>query len=82
MAHGLSDSEMKKEYFDGQSDLNNKLNTLAQWIKESKHFIIFTGMLRIYWNVKTIYIIYIIITKVFLESYETVFSWVAVSRNQ
>ena len=48
MAHGLSDSEMKKEYFDGQSDLNNKLNTLAQWIKESKHFIIFTGMLRIY----------------------------------
>ncbi len=44
MAHGLSDSEMKKEFFDGQQDLDDKLDKLAQWIQESKHFIVFTGM--------------------------------------
>ena len=43
MAHGLSDSEMKTEHFDKQSDLDDKLDKLAQWIKESKHFIVFTG---------------------------------------
>ncbi|CAF4470457.1 unnamed protein product, partial [Rotaria sp. Silwood2] len=43
MAHGISDPENKKEYFDSTSDLNNKLDQLAQWIKESRHFIVFTG---------------------------------------
>ncbi|CAF1223000.1 unnamed protein product [Rotaria magnacalcarata] len=43
MAHGLSDAEMKKEYFDAQDKLDDKLDKLAKWIKESKHFIIFTG---------------------------------------
>ena len=43
MAHGLSDSKMKKEHFDTQHDLEDKLDKLAQWIKESKHFIVFTG---------------------------------------
>lgn len=47
MAHGLSDTEMKKEYFDDQKSLNEKLDQLAKWIRESKHFIIFTGMLQI-----------------------------------
>jgi hypothetical protein len=44
MAHGLGDVEMKKEYFDSQQDLDEKLDILAKWIKESKHFIVFTGM--------------------------------------
>ncbi|CAF1210511.1 unnamed protein product [Adineta ricciae] len=43
MAHGLADSEMKKEYFDDQQTLDDKLDKLAQWIKDSKHFIVFTG---------------------------------------
>ena len=44
MAHGLADSEMKKEYFDDQQTLDDKLDKLTQWIKDSKHFIVFTGM--------------------------------------
>ncbi|UJR25492.1 hypothetical protein I4U23_006838 [Adineta vaga] len=43
MAHGLSDNEMKKEYFDDQQKLDDKLDQLAQSIKDSKHFIVFTG---------------------------------------
>ncbi|CAF4446053.1 unnamed protein product [Adineta steineri] len=43
MAHGLSNSEMKKELFDDQTTLDDKLDKLAEWIKESKHFIVFTG---------------------------------------
>ena len=44
MAHGLGDSDMKKEHFDTQDSLDDKLDKLAEWIKESKHFIVFTGM--------------------------------------
>jgi hypothetical protein len=44
MAHGLSDADMKKEYFDSEKKLNAKLDQLAQLIKDSKHFIVFTGM--------------------------------------
>lgn len=47
MAHGLADSEMKKEYFDDQQTLDDKLDKLAQWIKDSKHFIVFTGIFLI-----------------------------------
>lgn len=43
MAHGLSDADMKKEHFDDKKSLDEKLDKLAQWIKESKHFIVFTG---------------------------------------
>ncbi|CAF0801125.1 unnamed protein product [Adineta steineri] len=43
MAHGLSNSDMKKELFDDQTTLDDKLDKLAEWIKESKHFIVFTG---------------------------------------
>jgi hypothetical protein len=45
MAHGLGTDEMKKEHFDSQQDLDEKLDKLAKWVKESKHFIVFTGML-------------------------------------
>ena len=44
MAHGISDPANKKEYFDSIGDLNDKLDQLAQWIKESRHFIVFTGI--------------------------------------
>ncbi len=44
MAHGISDPECKREYFDSQSELDTKLDQLAQWIKESQHLIVFTGM--------------------------------------
>ena len=44
MAHGLGDDDMKKEHFDSPQGLNDKLDKLAGWIKESKHFIVFTGM--------------------------------------
>jgi predicted transcriptional regulator len=44
MAHGISDPDMKKEYFDSQNELDDKLDKLAQWIKESRHFIVFTGV--------------------------------------
>ena len=44
MAHGLSDEEMKKEHFDSKQGLEDKLDELAKWIKESQHFIVFTGM--------------------------------------
>ncbi|CAF1347110.1 unnamed protein product [Rotaria magnacalcarata] len=44
MAHGISDPENRKEHFDAATKLNEKLNLLSQWIKESEHFIVFTGM--------------------------------------
>ena len=43
MAHGLANDDMKKEHFDAQHDLDEKLDQLAKWIQESKHFIVFTG---------------------------------------
>ncbi|CAF4128630.1 unnamed protein product [Rotaria socialis] len=43
MAHGISDPENKKEHFDSATELNEKLDLLSQWIKESQHFIVFTG---------------------------------------
>ncbi|CAF1004104.1 unnamed protein product [Adineta steineri] len=43
MAHGISDPKNKKEHFDTATHLEKKLDQLAQWIKESQHFIVFTG---------------------------------------
>jgi hypothetical protein len=43
MAHGLGDEDMKKEHFDSPQGLADKLDKLAEWIKNSKHFIVFTG---------------------------------------
>lgn len=44
MAHGLGNDEMKKEYFDDEEKLNEKLDKLADLIRHSKHFIVFTGI--------------------------------------
>ncbi|CAF1418602.1 unnamed protein product [Adineta ricciae] len=43
MAHGISDPDCRKEYFDSRKELNAHLDQLTQWIKESQHFIVFTG---------------------------------------
>ena len=39
----LKTEEEKKEYFDTKEELEAKTSQLAKWIKESKHFIAFTG---------------------------------------
>ncbi len=42
MADG-SDAEMMQERFDSELELKEKLDQLVQWIRDSKHMIIFTG---------------------------------------
>ena len=47
---------MKKEHFDSPQGLSDKLDQLAAWIKESRHFIVFTGTwqsssIEVYWFV-------------------------------
>lgn len=45
MAHGLADEDpTKKEIIDPPDVLDQKLETLAEWIRHAKHFIVFTGM--------------------------------------
>ncbi|CAF4825446.1 unnamed protein product [Rotaria sp. Silwood1] len=44
MAHGISDSDpTKKEHVDAPEILDKKLDQLADWIRNAKHFIVFTG---------------------------------------
>lgn len=40
-AHKTEDE--KKEYFDSPDELEAKVDQLAQWVRESSHFIAFTG---------------------------------------
>ena len=40
---GIPDDKEKKEYFDDADTFEKKLDTLAEWIKESNHCIVFTG---------------------------------------
>ena len=42
-ATALKTADEKKEYFDTPEELDLKVTQLAEWIKESKHFIAFTG---------------------------------------
>ena len=42
-APNIENSDEKKEFFESESELPSKLNLLTQWIKESKHCIVFTG---------------------------------------
>lgn len=39
----IKDPEEKKEFFDTEEELAKKLDTVAEWIKESQHTIVFTG---------------------------------------
>lgn len=42
MAHTARKGSEKKEYFDPPDVLEGKVKQLAQWIRESEHFIVFT----------------------------------------
>jgi len=44
MAHGISDEDpTKTEQVDPPDVLDKKLDQLADWIRNAKHFIVFTG---------------------------------------
>jgi hypothetical protein len=44
MAHGISDDDpTKKELVDPSDVLDKKIDQLADWIRNAKHFIVFTG---------------------------------------
>ena len=43
MDTALKTEEEKREFFDSPDVLDEKCETLAKWIKESKHFVAFTG---------------------------------------
>ncbi|XP_031565139.1 uncharacterized protein LOC116300405 [Actinia tenebrosa] len=42
-APNIEEDDDKKEFFESEEDLTAKLDTLCQWIKDSKHCIVFTG---------------------------------------
>ena len=42
MASTARKDEDKKEFFDSPEDLDKKVSQLAEWIRGSKHFIVFT----------------------------------------
>lgn len=42
MAWTARSEDEKKEYFDSPEELEKKVSRLAEWVKESKHMIIFT----------------------------------------
>ena len=39
----IKNDEDKKEYFDSEEELEEKIEKLALWILSSEHFIAFTG---------------------------------------
>ena len=39
----IQDEEEKREFFDSEGELSHKLDKVAQWIRESKYTIMFTG---------------------------------------
>ena len=42
MAWTAREDDDKKEYFDSDEELERKATLMAQWIRESKHMIVFT----------------------------------------
>lgn len=42
MAWTARDDDDKKEYFDSPEELDRKASVMADWIRESKHMIVFT----------------------------------------
>lgn len=39
----IQDEEEKREYFDSELELSRKLDRVAQWVRDSKYTIMFTG---------------------------------------
>ena len=57
MAHGISDDDSTKiEHVDPPGVLEKKLEQLADWIRNAKHFIVFTGYSLL--NTYAIYILF------------------------
>ena len=48
MAWTARGEDEKKEYFDSPEELEKKVSLLAEWVRESKHMIIFTVSVEIY----------------------------------
>lgn len=46
----IKDDEDKKEYFDSEEELEEKIDKLAMWILSSEHFISFTGGNFLFWS--------------------------------
>ena len=46
MASTARKDKDKKEYFDSPDELERKVHQLVEWIKESKHFFVFTVRAR------------------------------------
>lgn len=42
MAWTARSEEEKREYFDSPEELEKKISQLAEWVRESKHMIVFT----------------------------------------
>jgi len=42
-APNIHDDVEKMEYFDSEKELSEKLDTVADWVKNSNHVIVFTG---------------------------------------
>ena len=42
-SHAIKTEEEKLEYFDSPKELNEKIEKLAELIRNSKHFVAFTG---------------------------------------
>ena len=42
MASTARDEDDKKEYFDSPEELEKKVSQLAEWVRDSKHMIVFT----------------------------------------
>ncbi len=41
--YNIEDDEYKKEYFDSSERLSKKMNQIADWVRKSRHLIVFTG---------------------------------------
>ena len=41
--HNIEKEDEKKEFFDAEEELKEKIDLLAKWVKESKHCVMFTG---------------------------------------
>ncbi len=41
--YNIEDNESKREYFDSAERLSKKVSQVADWVRNSRHVIVFTG---------------------------------------
>ena len=58
MASTARKKKEKKEYFDSPEELQRKVHKLAEWIRECKHFFVFTVSLSCFWRIPITPMIY------------------------